>query len=93
MNDEYQKAECVSSDNSSMAGRLNSRSEPDFGAVPQALMDHALDTFGTAQRAHSWLTTPNLALGKFQPLDLVRTCSGSQRVEEVLTRIDHGIFS
>jgi putative toxin-antitoxin system antitoxin component (TIGR02293 family) len=85
--------EYVSGDNKAMAERLTRRSEPDFSTVPQALMDHALDTFGTAEMAHSWLTTPNLALGQFQPLDLVGTCSGSQRVEEVLTRIDHGIFS
>lgn len=76
-----------------MGSRLTPDAEPDFSAVPQALMAHALDTFGTAAKARSWLATPNRALDHRRPLELVRTCNGAQRVEEILTRIDYGIFS
>jgi putative toxin-antitoxin system antitoxin component (TIGR02293 family) len=76
-----------------MAERLNPDTEPDCSVVPPALMAHAADTFGTAAKAHLWLATPNRALDHQLPLTLARTCKGAQRVEEVLTRIDYGIFS
>jgi putative toxin-antitoxin system antitoxin component (TIGR02293 family) len=76
-----------------MAERLIKTPEPDFSIVPQTLMAHALDTFGTADKARSWLATPNPALNDEEPLELARTAKGAERVEEVLTRIDYGIFS
>ncbi len=56
-------------------------------------MNHALDTFGDRAKALSWLATPNPALNDAQPVDLVQTSKGAEQVEEILTRIDYGIFS
>ena len=65
----------------------------DFASVPKALMAHALDTFGDAQRARSWFSTPNAALDDQPPILLARTAEGARHIEEVLTRIDYGMFS
>ena len=40
-----------------------------------------------------WLHTPNRALGGQRPLDLLDTDLGSRQVEEVLGRIEHGVYS
>ncbi len=76
-----------------MADRLARTIEPDFTAVPNALMAHAVDTFGDPAKARSWLVTPNPALNNAQPVELAHTSEGAAQVEEVLTRIDYGIFS
>jgi putative toxin-antitoxin system antitoxin component (TIGR02293 family) len=76
-----------------MAERVTKSPEPKLTVVPQALMTHALDTFGCLEKAQSWLATPNPALNNEEPAKLARTAEGGQRVEEVLTRIDYGIFS
>lgn len=56
-------------------------------------MAHALDTFGSKEKARSWLATPNPSLSDQRPIELARTIEGAERVDEVLTRIDYGIFS
>ena len=48
---------------------------------------------GSRDRARVWLRTPNRALGGEIPLDLLDTEIGSRQVEEVLFRLEHGIFS
>jgi putative toxin-antitoxin system antitoxin component (TIGR02293 family) len=65
----------------------------DFMALPSTLVTHALDTFGDLEKAQSWLVTPNPALNDQEPAKLARTPDGTERVEEVLTRIDYGVFS
>jgi putative toxin-antitoxin system antitoxin component (TIGR02293 family) len=76
-----------------MARILEIVPEPDFNALPPSVMAHALDTFGEEKKAKSWLTTPNPVLDNQEPLQLARTADGARRVEEVLTRIDYGMFS
>jgi putative toxin-antitoxin system antitoxin component (TIGR02293 family) len=56
-------------------------------------MAHALDTFGDEQKAKSWLTTPNPVLNDQEPVQFARTSEGARLIEEVLTRIDYGMFS
>lgn len=62
-------------------------------ALANTIWAHALDTFGNPQTAESWLDTPNAALQNQTPRTLVNTIEGARQVEEVLTRIDYGIFS
>ena len=38
-----------------------------------------------------WIQTPNVSLGKQQPLTLLDTDIGVQQVDQVLGRIEHGI--
>ena len=49
-------------------------------------------TFGTPERAALWLRRPNRALGKRAPLDLLGTGEGALMVENVLVRIDDGVY-
>jgi putative toxin-antitoxin system antitoxin component (TIGR02293 family) len=76
-----------------MGKALDRSPEVDFAGVPGALMAHALDTFGNDRKAKSWLVTPNPALDNRPPIGLVDTAKGVRQVDEVLTRIDYGIFS
>ncbi len=69
-----------------------SRSMPP-AALTDTVLAHALDTFGNAETADSWLDTPNAALRNQTPRTLANTAEGARQVEEVLTRIDYGIFS
>jgi putative toxin-antitoxin system antitoxin component (TIGR02293 family) len=48
--------------------------------------------FGDAKVAREWLLTPNPALNNEVPLRLLRTSSGTKVVENVLIRIDHGVY-
>jgi putative toxin-antitoxin system antitoxin component (TIGR02293 family) len=52
-----------------------------------------VEVLGSRDKARVWLRTPNRALGGEIPLDLLDTEIGSRQVEEVLFRLEHGIFS
>lgn len=52
----------------------------------------ASDVFENAQVAADWLKTPNRALG-VRPLDLLDTEAGTDTVDRLLTRIEHGVYS
>jgi len=51
------------------------------------------DVLGSEEKASRWLQAPNRALGGQTPLSLLDTDPGAQQVEEVLGRIEHGVFS
>jgi len=44
-------------------------------------------------KAYRWLREPNEALGGKKPLELIRTDLGTRMVEDVLTRIEYGVYS
>jgi uncharacterized protein (DUF2384 family) len=48
---------------------------------------------GSIDKARIWLKTSNRALGCEMPLDLLDTDIGTREVEEVLLRLNYGIFS
>jgi putative toxin-antitoxin system antitoxin component (TIGR02293 family) len=52
-----------------------------------------VEVLGSLEKARVWLRTPNRALGGEIPLELLDTEIGSRQVEEVLFRLEHGIFS
>jgi putative toxin-antitoxin system antitoxin component (TIGR02293 family) len=45
------------------------------------------------ERARAWMFAKNRALGGATPLDFARTEPGAREVENVLGRIEHGVFS
>lgn len=49
--------------------------------------------FGDKGKAHRWLRKPKRALGKETPLTYLASEAGARRVEEMLYRIDSGIFA
>lgn len=53
----------------------------------------AAEILGGREPASSWLHAPNRALGGQAPLELLDTDLGCRQVEEVLGRIEHGVFS
>jgi putative toxin-antitoxin system antitoxin component (TIGR02293 family) len=53
----------------------------------------AVEVLGSIDKARVWLKTPNRALGCEMPLDLLDTEIGARQVEEVLLRLNYGIFS
>lgn len=54
----------------------------------------ALDLFsGDREAALLWLTEVNIALGRVAPLEYARTELGADEVEELVGRIQYGMFS
>lgn len=53
----------------------------------------AAEVLGSEEKAAAWLQRPNRALGGRVPLELLDTDAGSRQVEDVLGRIEHGVFS
>lgn len=56
-------------------------------------VSQAVEVLGSIEKARVWLKTPNRALGKEIPLDLLDTEIGARQVEEVLLHLNYGIFS
>ena len=53
----------------------------------------AVDVFGSGEKASRWLQRPNRALGNETPLSQMDTDAGVRIVEQLLGRIEHGVFS
>lgn len=53
----------------------------------------AIETLGTEEKATRWLRKSNRALGGAVPLHLTSTDIGARQVEDILAKIEHGIFS
>jgi len=58
-----------------------------------SIVSEATETLGSQEKAARWLHKPNRALGGDSPLSRLDTSIGFQQVEEVLLRIEYGIFS
>jgi putative toxin-antitoxin system antitoxin component (TIGR02293 family) len=57
------------------------------------VLARAHDVFGDIDRAGHWLRAENRALGGSRPLRMLDTDVGTIAVEDVLTRIEHGVPS
>ncbi|MBK7704354.1 MAG: DUF2384 domain-containing protein [Acidobacteria bacterium] len=58
------------------------------------LLAQSFDLFdGDREAARRWLTTPNRALGGRTPLDLASTETGAREVEDLIGRLEHGVFT
>jgi putative toxin-antitoxin system antitoxin component (TIGR02293 family) len=64
---------------------------PIIRVVP--VIAHAVAVFGDEHKASHWLSTPLPLLNNRAPSTLLDTEQGIGKVEEVLTRIEHHIFS
>lgn len=58
-----------------------------------SLVTQAIHVFGDPARARKWMTKPNDQLGNRAPLEMLRTEAGRHDVEELLGRIDEGMFA
>jgi putative toxin-antitoxin system antitoxin component (TIGR02293 family) len=57
------------------------------------LLRHATKVFGDVSRARQWLKFPQRGLGGAVPLDYASTEVGAREVENLLGRIDYGVYS
>jgi putative toxin-antitoxin system antitoxin component (TIGR02293 family) len=72
--------------------RLNVQ-ESDRLARVARILAYATEVFGSADKASSWLTRPNRILQRTtSPIDLLDTDIGTQVVEAMLGRIEHGVI-
>jgi putative toxin-antitoxin system antitoxin component (TIGR02293 family) len=74
------------------ARHLNPQESDRLYRVARAV-SQAVEVLGSIEKARVWLKTPNRALGREIPLDLLDTEIGARQVEEVLLRLNYGIFS
>jgi putative toxin-antitoxin system antitoxin component (TIGR02293 family) len=58
-----------------------------------ALLDRAVQVFEDEADAADWLRAPNLALGGDTPLALADTELGAREVDDLLGRLEHGVYS
>ena len=56
------------------------------------IMAHAVDVFGCRTKAADWMRRGNRALNGEKPLSLLNTDIGARQVDDVLGRIEHGVF-
>lgn len=57
------------------------------------IVKHATDLFGTMDRARQWLKFPQFGLGGAIPIEFAKTELGAREVEDLLGRIDYGVYS
>ncbi|MEO5917482.1 MAG: antitoxin Xre/MbcA/ParS toxin-binding domain-containing protein [Luteolibacter sp.] len=74
------------------AGRLDP-SESDRVVRFARLTGKAIDILESLQSARSWLTSPQFGLGGAIPLEYAETEVGAREVEDLLGRIEYGVFS
>src|SRR5213594_575300 len=74
------------------AGRL-SPDESDKVMRLSRLLEHATNVFGDVERARAWLKFPQRGLGGAIPLDYAETEVGAREVDNLLGRIDYGVYS
>jgi putative toxin-antitoxin system antitoxin component (TIGR02293 family) len=57
------------------------------------LMGKALEVMESEGNARQWLTSPQFGLGGAVPLDYADTEVGAREVEDLLGRIEYGVYS
>ena len=58
-----------------------------------ALLDRATEVLEGRDAARQWLKSPKRALGGCTPLEYADTEPGAREVEDLLTRLEYGVFS
>lgn len=57
------------------------------------LMGKAVEVLESEENARRWLNSPQYGLGGAVPLDYAETEVGAREVEDLLGRIEHGVYS
>ena len=57
------------------------------------LLARATSVLGSRQEAQQWLLRPAIALEQRRPLDLMSTSEGRRMVEELLDRLEFGVYT
>ena len=85
-------------DRSTFARRVRSRAklktdESDRVVRFALLMGKAVEVMESEEKARQWLASPQFGLGGAVPLDYARTEVGAREVEDLLGRIEYGVYS
>jgi putative toxin-antitoxin system antitoxin component (TIGR02293 family) len=56
------------------------------------VLARATDILGSQHAAERWLTGPAIGLEQRRPIDLMATSAGSAMVEDLLDRMDYGVY-
>ena len=73
-------------------GRLTKEESDRLDRV-RKLMNQATGVFESEDSARAWLTRPQIGLAGFVPLELADTGAGIREVENLLGRIDYGVYA
>jgi putative toxin-antitoxin system antitoxin component (TIGR02293 family) len=76
-----------------MAGGRLRATESDRVVRFALLMGKAVEVLESEENARHWLTSPQFGLGGAVPLDYARTEVGAREVEDLLGRIEYGVYS
>jgi putative toxin-antitoxin system antitoxin component (TIGR02293 family) len=57
------------------------------------LMGRAVEVLESEDNARAWLNSPQIGLGGAVPLDYAETELGAREVEDLLGRLEHGVYS
>jgi putative toxin-antitoxin system antitoxin component (TIGR02293 family) len=57
------------------------------------VVEHALAVFENEEKVKTWLNTPNRALNNTKPIDLFYILTGLSMVNDILGRIEYGVYS
>jgi len=69
-------------------------SESDRLVSLSRLLMLAIDLFaGNSEKAFRWFVTPSPALGNISPIEMAGTETGAREVENLIGRLEHGVFS
>ena len=72
---------------------LLAATDPDRLPRTQRVFEHARAVFDDGEAAGDWLSTPNPALSGHSPLSLLATDAGARRLDDVLTRLEFGVYA
>ena len=75
------------------AERRLTAQESDRLARLARILTYATEVFGTAEKASMWVSRSNRILQGTPPIELLDTDLGTQVVETMLGRIEHGVIS
>lgn len=77
-----------------VAGKKFTIEESDRLVRISRLFAMASDLFeGNAEAAKRWMLNPNPAFNQVSPMEMIRTEIGSREVENLIGRLEHGVFS
>jgi putative toxin-antitoxin system antitoxin component (TIGR02293 family) len=76
-----------------LKGGVLSPTESDSLARVARLLERATEIFGSVEKARGWMSTPLAALGGETPLQRADTSVGAMQVDDLLGRIDYGVYS
>jgi putative toxin-antitoxin system antitoxin component (TIGR02293 family) len=57
------------------------------------ILGRATEVFGSQDEAEAWLENPAIALEQRKPIDLLSTPAGTETVEQLLTRLEYGVYT